>query len=242
MAEQLAAICDTVREAREFPDLFLGTGCAGAGRRDREAVEFAERAVIAELATGLAVSDSMMRAQAVEAETMRTRLPRLWVLFRAGEVSYQNARIVAEQAVMLPGDPGLLAGFDEALTPLAGTLTATKLRLRARTLRERMHAAWPHGPRRSTASSRTRSRARSSTWTAPAIGCRRICAAGWPPETADACSPAALADPRAATSTTPRTGNTAAPPRRTTWRTSAATTTGSSTRRNGPWSATPVAG
>lgn len=136
MAEQLAAIGDTVAEAAEFPEVFLGSGC-GTGR---EAVEFARRAAIAELATGLGVSESVVSAQAVEAETMRTRLPRLWALFRNGEVSYQNARIIAEQAALLPEDADVLTVFDDALTPLAETLTATKLRVRARSLRERLHS------------------------------------------------------------------------------------------------------
>jgi hypothetical protein len=135
MAEQLAAIGDTVAEAVAFPHVFLGSGC-GTGR---EAVEFARRAAIAELATGLGLAESVVAAQAAEAETMRTRLPRLWALFRAGEISYQNARIIAEQAALLPEDAEVLTVFDDTLAPLAGTLTAAKLRVRARSLREKLH-------------------------------------------------------------------------------------------------------
>lgn len=135
MAEQLAAISDTVREAGEFPEVFLGAGCGA----ERDAVEFARRAAIAELATGLGLSETVVSAQAGEAETMRARLPRLWALFRAGEVSYQNARIIAEHAALLPDDTRILTLFDDTLAPLAEVLTAQKLRARAHSLRERLH-------------------------------------------------------------------------------------------------------
>lgn len=106
-AEQLAAIAATLREAREFPEIFLGPTALPAP----EAAAFAERAAVADLAVRLNLSEGTVRAQAQEAETLRSFTPRVWEAFREGEVSPANAARVAMLVVGLP-DP---SAFDAAV-------------------------------------------------------------------------------------------------------------------------------
>lgn len=135
-ANQLAAIDDALREAQDSPEIFVDPRICPA----KEAADFAVRAAVAELATALAVSESMIRAQAAEAATLRERMPRIWRAFRDGRVSYLNARVIAEQAALLPEDKAILAEFEAAMEALAEALPTTKLRLRARALQEKLRA------------------------------------------------------------------------------------------------------
>ncbi|HEY5225015.1 MAG TPA: hypothetical protein VIJ18_18455, partial [Microbacteriaceae bacterium] len=61
-AGQLVAIHATIREARDFPEAFVGPDIdRGSVRAQRDRLEFAERAAIAELATSLGISQNTVR-------------------------------------------------------------------------------------------------------------------------------------------------------------------------------------
>lgn len=133
LADQLAAIYDTLGEARGFPEVFLG---ASASHPD--AIEFAERAAIADLAVRLSVGENTIRAQAHQADTLIRRTPRLWARFREGDVSAANARVVADLAGSLP--EATWASFEDALLDAATTLAPARFRTRARAAFERLQA------------------------------------------------------------------------------------------------------
>jgi len=124
MAQQLAAIADTIAEARAHPFVFDGLG-SGAGR---EAVEFAVLAAVAELATELHVSEGTIRVRALHAETLRGRMPLLWHRLCAGETSYQHVRVVLDAAVGLADDAAAWSAYDEALAGSAARVTPGALR------------------------------------------------------------------------------------------------------------------
>ena len=135
-AEQMSAIVATLREARDFPELYLGPTQLGPA-----AVEFAERAAIADLAVRLNLAESTVRSQAFEADTLRTLTPTLWESFREGEVSAANASTVASLAIGLT-DAACQTVETELLQP-AATLAPARFRATARALRERLVAEPP---------------------------------------------------------------------------------------------------
>lgn len=133
-AELMAAVDDTLREAREHPEVFIGP----ASRAD-DAPAFAERAAAADLAVRLNMSEASLRGLAHDARTLRTSLPTLWTRFVDGEASRANARYAAELARSLPQDTDQLAVFDAAVADSATRLTPARFRVRARAVRERVH-------------------------------------------------------------------------------------------------------
>lgn len=136
-ARRLEAIQDALQLARTNPAVFCGPACDGG----RQAVQFAERAAVAELSVGLSISESVVRNEATIACTLTAKLPRMWALRREGEVSYLKARAVCEIADSLTADADVLGEFDRRLSAAAPRLTVTKLRAKARVLRERLDAA-----------------------------------------------------------------------------------------------------
>lgn len=135
-AEQMSAIAATLREARDFPELNLGPTQLGPA-----AVEFAERAAIADLAVRLNLAESTVRSQAFEADTLRTLTPTLWESFREGEVSAANASTVASLAIGLTD--AACQTFETELLQPAATLAPARFRAMARALRERLVAEPP---------------------------------------------------------------------------------------------------
>jgi hypothetical protein len=135
-AEQLSAIAATLREARDFPELYVGPSQLGP-----TAVEFAERAAIADLAVRLNLAESTVRAQAFEADTLRTLTPRLWQAFREGEVSAANASTVAALCIGLTD--AACQTFEAKLLHPAATLAPARFRAMARAIRERLVAEAP---------------------------------------------------------------------------------------------------
>lgn len=129
-AAQLAAIDSVLRDGRAFPEIFVGP-TLGA-----DATEFAERAAIADLAVRLGVAEQTIRAQAHEAETLRRRAPRAWTLFREGDITAPNARLIADLADTLT--ESCWRAFEDAVLDLAQTLAPARFRARARALRERI--------------------------------------------------------------------------------------------------------
>ena len=133
-AEQLAAIEGMLREARACPEVFLGEAMP-CGHPD--AVEFAERAAIADLAVRLCLSEGTVRAQAAQAATLLSRAPRVWAAFREGEVSAPNARLVAEIAASLSEEPAWRS-FEDAVVASAATQAPARFRATARAAHERI--------------------------------------------------------------------------------------------------------
>ncbi len=135
-AAQVAAVHAVLREAREAPEVFLGPHADVA---NREHVEFAERAAIADLAVRLSIAENSVRAYDRQASTMINRTPTTWASFRDGEVSPANARVVAELAATLPADRDVLQRFDELVCGPATRLAPARFSARARAIRERVH-------------------------------------------------------------------------------------------------------
>lgn len=71
-----------------------------AVRRDRR--DMAERAVIAEIATRLRLSEQTVRTRAAHAETLQSRCPEVWNAFSAGRISERHAIESARLATSLP--------------------------------------------------------------------------------------------------------------------------------------------
>ncbi len=137
-AATLVAIHSVLHEARFSPEVFVGDH---ASRFNREDIEFAERAAIADLAVRLALSENTVRSHEQQAVTMIARTPVTSQKFCWGEVSPANARKVAELAASLPaGDDAMFAAFDTAVAEHATRLAPSRFRASARKLREQIVA------------------------------------------------------------------------------------------------------
>jgi hypothetical protein len=127
------AIDTTLREAVAHPEVFIE-----AETLRGDAVEFAERAAVADLAVRLNVAEATVRAHGHVARTLRERLPRLWGWFADGDVSTANAREAATIAVELPAETW--SRFEDAIVDAARTLAPARFRTRARALRDKLQA------------------------------------------------------------------------------------------------------
>lgn len=132
-AAKFAAIEAALREAREFPQTFLGF----SRLTGQDAIEMAERAAVADLATRMTMSENTVRANGYVAQVLRERASRVWAWFREGEISTANAREVAALATELPTE--VWAAFDDQVVEYAKTLAPARFRAKARSLRERLH-------------------------------------------------------------------------------------------------------
>lgn len=110
-----------------------------AVQRDR--IDLAERAAVAEIAVRLHLSEQTVRTRAAHARTLADGCPRIWAAFREGRLSEKHAVDAARTASTLPaGDLEAFSRFDdEALAP-ALRLTPAKFAVAARAVRERVHA------------------------------------------------------------------------------------------------------
>ena len=132
LAEQLAAIHETLVEARAFPEVFLGPCILSPP----DAVAFAERAAVADLAVRLGLAEQTVRAQAEQARVLLLCAPRVWRAFRDGEVPGPNAKVVADLMATLPESAWL--AFEDAILEAAAELAPARFRDRARSARERV--------------------------------------------------------------------------------------------------------
>jgi hypothetical protein len=140
-AQRLKAVFETVRGARENPELFI----PGDRVCEKDAVEFAVRGAVADLATALHVSQASIRAQAVEAQMLITRLPATWSGLWEGAISYPCAKAIVEHAAGLPDDGGeeaaaVWAEYDRKLAERAAKLPPARMREHARRLAEKLVA------------------------------------------------------------------------------------------------------
>ena len=136
-ATLVASMHSVVGEARAFPEIYVGPM---ADTTNRDHIEFAERAAIADLAVRLALTENAVRSFIDQARTLRSRTPLLWAAFRDGAISPQNARTAADCAATLP-DPALFMRYDEQIVDDAARLNPARFRTRARVLRERLVAS-----------------------------------------------------------------------------------------------------
>ncbi|HEY5222688.1 MAG TPA: DUF222 domain-containing protein, partial [Microbacteriaceae bacterium] len=140
-AGQLVAIHATIREARDFPEVFVGPPAESENARtERDRLEFAERAAIAELATSLGVGPNTVRNRLHDAETLTSRLPTVWADFVQGEISYPNVRAILDNSTALPADDMVWAEYGTTLAGPARTVNAGRMRLLARSLAEKLAA------------------------------------------------------------------------------------------------------
>jgi len=131
-AEQLWAIEATLYEARTFPEVFVGHALANGP----DAIAFAERSAVADLAVRLSLSEQTIRSQAHQATTLMRRAGRVWSLFRDGDISIANAHTVCEQVDSLPETAWL--AFEDAVLDSAQSLAPARFRTAARSARERV--------------------------------------------------------------------------------------------------------
>jgi len=134
----------TLREARECPELYLGSAThhvathrVASDRVASDRVEFAERAAVADLAVRLHLSENTVRMYGFRASQLRQRTPSIWEAFRDGDVSVGNATVAAEFAATLPVGAVCVA-FDDALLDAARELSTPRFRERARRIREQL--------------------------------------------------------------------------------------------------------
>ena len=150
-AEEYRLIHDLLVSARVNPQPWVGGDHTldGAGndlrRRAvaavrRERLDLAERAVVAEIAVRLRLSEHTVRTRARQAEVLLNRCPRLWRLFAAGATSERHAVEAARLAESLPNEARTLSEFDDGASAMAVVLTPAKFAVAARALRERVHA------------------------------------------------------------------------------------------------------
>lgn len=132
LAEQLAAIHETLVEARAFPEVFLGPCILSTP----DAVAFAERAAVADLAVRLGLAEQTVRVQAEQTRVLLLCAPRVWRAFRDGDVPGPNAKVVADLMATLPESAWL--PFEDAILEAAAELAPARFRDRARSARERV--------------------------------------------------------------------------------------------------------
>ena len=132
-AETFRAIDATLREAAAHPEVFVD-----AEMLRGDAVEFSVRAVVADLAVRLNMSETTVRNHGFIAATLRQRLPQLWGWFTEGEISTANAREASTIAAELSAT--LWGPFEGQIVDAARTLAPARFKERAKTIRERLQA------------------------------------------------------------------------------------------------------
>ncbi len=97
----------------------------------------ARQVLVSELAAALRLPERTAENLVGESRMLVTELPRTLAALSAGSISYRHAQRLIDHAISLPVEAR--AGFEEAVLPLATTLTVAKFDERARKLRERAH-------------------------------------------------------------------------------------------------------
>jgi hypothetical protein len=135
-AAEWAAIAEVLDEAGHSPEVFIDPELP---MPEYERTEFAVRAAAADVAVRLGLSEASVRIQAHDADTLRTRMPRVWSAFREGDASAAHARTAADLVRSLPDEREVAAEFDNAVAGILN-LAPGRFRTRARVLRERIHS------------------------------------------------------------------------------------------------------
>ena len=136
IAQAFARRAELVEAGRRF-----GQGRANAAARVPgsrwDAAEVAEREFVSELACTIRVPRRTAENLIAESRALADELPATLAALQSGEISYQHARAVINQAWSVPAEA--TPAFEAEVLRSAGTLTASKLKYRARLLRERLH-------------------------------------------------------------------------------------------------------
>ncbi|TFC59556.1 HNH endonuclease [Cryobacterium sp. TMT2-15-1] len=136
LARGFAQRADMIDEARRFSDKFAAKTPRRAGAR-WDPDEIARREFSSELACTLRIPEPTAVSLIAESRSLAEDLPGTRAALQAGEISYRHAQVLIGQACSVP--EAALPAFEEALLPAARTLTAAKLKHKARVLRERLH-------------------------------------------------------------------------------------------------------
>lgn len=134
MAAQMGSIANVLDEARRHPEIYVVLD----GEPTKRQLDVAMDAAIADIAMRLSIAEGTVVTMAHQAEVLRARAPRVWGLFREGEVSAANARTVAATLDSLPENPETDAALDGRAVEWA-VLPPARFMGRMRTLRERLH-------------------------------------------------------------------------------------------------------
>lgn len=127
------AIDVTLREAAAHPEVFVDEALLRG-----DMAELAQRAATADLAVRLNLAEATVRNYGAVASALRQRLPQVWAWFVEGEISTQNAQEASLAVLELP--QAVWAAFDDAALEPARSLAPARFRMKARALRERLHA------------------------------------------------------------------------------------------------------
>ena len=133
-AEQMAAIANVLDDARRHPEIYVVLDDEPTKRQ----LGIAMDAAIADIAMRLSIAEGTVVAMAHQADLLRTRAPRVWGMFREGEISAANARCVAATLDALPENPDTDAALDAKALEWA-VLPPARFTGRMHTLRERLH-------------------------------------------------------------------------------------------------------
>ncbi len=131
MAAHLDAVARALAVAARNPAVYVRPHAVTAP----DAVELAVRAAAAELSMRLQVPAGTIRNRAHEATVLQQRLPRVWARFADGVAGYVDARVAVDAATGFEAGDPRLTELDGALSALIGTVTTTRFRQQARTIR-----------------------------------------------------------------------------------------------------------
>lgn len=136
IGQAFAVRAAAVDEARRFSEAHAGEiPLSPRSRWDRD--EIARRELSSELAATLRLPEPTALNLLAESRALAEELPATREVLQEGLISYRHAQVLVGQAWSIPAE-GLQA-FEAALLPAAQKLTVTKLRQKARVLRERLH-------------------------------------------------------------------------------------------------------
>jgi hypothetical protein len=133
-ADQMAAIASVLDEARRHPEVYVPL----TGEPSKRQLEIAVDAAVADLALRLTLAEGTIVTLARQAQLLRTRAPRVWDAFHAGEFSVANARQVAVTLESLPKNVEADAALDAKAVEW-GRHAPARFKERLRVLRERLH-------------------------------------------------------------------------------------------------------
>ncbi|OOB89889.1 hypothetical protein B0T42_14875 [Rathayibacter sp. VKM Ac-2630] len=102
-----------------------------------EREDAAMRALVAELATGMRVSEALAGVLVEESRMLVNELPDTLTALREAAIAPEHARVIIRAALELPVEAR--SRFDDAAAALARECTPPQLRRRLRSLRERLH-------------------------------------------------------------------------------------------------------
>ncbi|MDJ0323310.1 DUF222 domain-containing protein [Cryobacterium sp. PH31-AA6] len=124
-----------VDEARRFSEATAASRAVPGGRWPAETV--AQREFVSELALTLRLPQRTAENLIEDSRALAEELPATRAALQTGEISYRHAQVLIGQAWRVPS--AAKAAFEAALLRSAGHLTASKLKYKARVLRERLH-------------------------------------------------------------------------------------------------------